>query len=147
MEQKPPGLAITYGSTLTKLGNWSVCLRGTGYGPPFPNVLSTRIMNITQKIIGFLMCTLLCAGVMCAGTAMTALKGDPGQSPWFYELVKPVWTPTLEQFAPIWAGLLVCVAIAGWLVWLQQDDEPMARVGLKFYVAMLAFGWFMQLEI
>ena len=95
-------------------------------------------MTKAKKFIGFLMCSLLCAGVLVVGGVMTYLKANPGQESWYAELSKPVWAPTLEQFAPIWGGLFFFLAISGWLIWLQQDDEPVARLGLKFFVAMLS---------
>ena len=40
---------------------------------------------------------------------------------WYPTLAKPAWTPPPWVFAPVWSALYICIAFAGWLIYLTPQ--------------------------
>ncbi len=41
---------------------------------------------------------------------------------WYAALVKPPFNPPNWIFGPVWTVLYICIAIAGWRIWLRQPS-------------------------
>lgn len=82
----------------------------------------------------------VCFGVAAIGSALTV----PSLPVWYAGIAKPAWTPPNSLFAPVWTFLFALMAIAAWLVWRRQHDEP-ARVRLALVLfaiqLVLNMGW------
>lgn len=63
---------------------------------------------------------LMCLTVEIAGQLFT----DAGVYDWYKTLVKPSWTPPNWVFGPVWTVLYLMMALALWLVWDQQQQNP-----------------------
>jgi tryptophan-rich sensory protein len=75
---------------------------------------------------------LFLAFVIAAGLAVGWLTA-PGE--WYAGLDKPSFNPPRWVFAPVWTGLYILIAIAGWRIWRLEYDGP----------AMVA--WWVQLTL
>jgi translocator protein len=64
------------------------------------------------------MSSLLIFLAMVAATALIGIQFGPDV--WYQALQKPSWTPPSWLFAPVWGGLYVAIAVAGWLVWRSK---------------------------
>jgi len=74
--------------------------------------------------------------VVGGGLAIGAATG-PGD--WYGQLQKPAFNPPGWVFAPVWTGLYILIAVAGWRVWLRDR----AGTAMKLWWAQLAlnFAW------
>jgi len=57
--------------------------------------------------------------------------------PWYDALAKPAWTPPGWLFGPVWTVLYVLMAVAAWLVWLEQ---PRLSAAIALWSAQLALN-------
>lgn len=76
--------------------------------------------------------------------SVTGAMFRPGE--WYKSLDKPSWTPADWLFAPAWALLYIAIAVAGWLVWLQNGFGPPLIVWIIQLVlngawSYVMFGW------
>jgi tryptophan-rich sensory protein len=55
---------------------------------------------------------------MVAAAALVGIEFGPGA--WYEALQKPSWTPPNWLFAPVWSGLYIAIAVAGWSVWRSK---------------------------
>lgn len=60
--------------------------------------------------------------LVVGGGFVSGFVAAPGQ--WYADLVKPPFNPPPWLFGPVWTGLYVLVAIAGWRVWQRERDGP-----------------------
>lgn len=72
---------------------------------------------------------ILCLAVSGAGGAVTSTSVGT----WYQTLEKPAFNPPDWVFAPVWTGLYLMMAVAGWRVW----RAPASR---RRRVALAAFG-------
>ncbi len=56
---------------------------------------------------------------------------------WYSELAKPSFNPPGWIFGPVWSVLYICIAVAGWRLWLS-DREGAA---LKLWLAQMALNF------
>lgn len=76
--------------------------------------------------------------ILVSGTgAFIGMNFPPG--PWFDALIKPAFQPPNSVFAPVWTVLYVMIGVAGWRVFVLEDD-PMLR-GLWVVQMVLNFAW------
>jgi tryptophan-rich sensory protein len=61
----------------------------------------------------------------------------PGE--WYAQLAKPAFNPPGWIFGPVWTGLYVLIAIAGWRVW--QRDGGGWPMKLWWMQIVLNFSW------
>ncbi len=80
--------------------------------------------------------------VIVAVAAYAGARYLPGA--WYASLTKPPWTPPNWLFGPVWTALYMMIAVAGWLVWQSEDDEPVTNEGLGaakgFWIAQLVLN-------
>lgn len=75
--------------------------------------------------------------VVCLGAGgVGSLFTTPALVGWYPSLLKPVWTPPNQVFAPVWSTLYLLMAVAAWLVWRQAGFGP-ARAGLVLFAVQL----------
>jgi translocator protein len=74
---------------------------------------------------------------LCVGVGWFGARFTPGL--WYERLAKPAWTPPDALFAPVWMLLYAMMAVAAWLVWLQEGFARGARP-LGMYGIQLAFN-------
>jgi len=60
--------------------------------------------------------------LVVGGGFVSGFVAAPGQ--WYADLVKPSFNPPPWLFGPVWTGLYVLVAIAGWRVWQRERGGP-----------------------
>lgn len=80
----------------------------------------------------------LCLGVGALGAAVTATSVND----WYDGLGKPSFTPPNAVFGPVWTGLYILMAVAGWRVW-RSGDADTVRGPLTLFALQLALnlGW------
>jgi tryptophan-rich sensory protein len=62
---------------------------------------------------------------------------------WYEELNKPAFNPPSWLFAPVWTALYICMAVAMWLVWREEESASQVTPPQMMWVAQLALnlGW------
>jgi len=75
------------------------------------------------------------------GAAYTGITYLPG--PFYAALQKPEWTPSDAVFAPVWAGLYLLIALAGWIAWRAQGFGPLLWLWLLQLVLNGAWSYIM----
>ncbi|HBS49618.1 MAG TPA: sensor histidine kinase [Rhodobacteraceae bacterium] len=58
--------------------------------------------------------------LVIGGGALIGATNTPG--PWYDGLQKPGFTPPDWLFGPVWTGLYILIAIAGWRIWRAGDS-------------------------
>ena len=58
---------------------------------------------------------------------------------WYASAPHVTWTPPNWAFGAVWTVLYLCIAVAGWLVWLRRTARP-TGVALGLYVAQLVLN-------
>ncbi|MBD1546638.1 TspO/MBR family protein [Roseibium aggregatum] len=56
---------------------------------------------------------------------------------WYVSLIKPPFNPPNWIFGPVWTALYICIAIAGWRVWLREPGGW----AMKLWAAQLALNF------
>lgn len=56
---------------------------------------------------------------------------------WYVSLIKPFFNPPNWIFGPVWTALYICIAIAGWRVWLREPGGW----AMKLWAAQLALNF------
>jgi translocator protein len=98
-----------------------------------PGVLATRsALRTAGALIGFL-------GLVFAIGAIGSVISAPAISGWYAEAAKPMWTPSNEVFAPVWAALYSAMAVAAWLIWRRPESRARSRA-LTIYGIQLALN-------
>jgi benzodiazapine receptor len=59
---------------------------------------------------------------------------------WYHSLNKSVLNPPEIVFPIVWGGLYIMIAIAGWSLWRQRNDDG-AKPALIFYGIQLLMNW------
>jgi len=83
---------------------------------------------------------LLLAGflvLVLGGGSLIGLVVRPGE--WYAGLAKPSFNPPNWIFAPVWTGLYVLIAIAGWRTWLRRWNGT--SMGVWWTQMALNFAW------
>jgi translocator protein len=73
---------------------------------------------------------------LVAAAAFTGAQFEPGA--WYESLEKPPWTPPSWLFGPVWTGLYIAIAIAGWLGW--REAAGLASPAPLLWFAQLLFN-------
>lgn len=90
--------------------------------------------RINLRAIGLLVLFLLL--VVGAGSAI-GIATLPGE--WYEGLIKPSFNPPNWVFGPVWTGLYVAIAVAGWRTW--RRDRAGAAMKLWFVQMLANFLW------
>jgi benzodiazapine receptor len=85
-----------------------------------------------RSLIGFVA---LCLGASAIRFALTM----PGVGSWYSALHKPTWTPPSWLFGPVWIALYLMMAIAAWMVWLQ-DRAPARMSAIELFLEQLVLN-------
>ncbi len=56
---------------------------------------------------------------------------------WYAGLIKPPFNPPNWIFGPVWTVLYICIAIAGWRIWLRQPNGQ----AMKLWAAQMALNF------
>lgn len=56
---------------------------------------------------------------------------------WYAALHKPPLNPPNWVFAPVWLALYVCIAVAGWRMWMREPNGPAFRL----WTGQLVLNW------
>ncbi len=75
--------------------------------------------------------------LVVGGGLLIGVVTGPGD--WYEQLEKPAFNPPGWVFGPVWTGLYILIAIAGWRVWQRNR----AGAAMKLWWAQLAlnFAW------
>lgn len=73
--------------------------------------------------------------VVVGGGIIIGVVTAPGA--WYADLIKPPFNPPNWVFGPVWTVLYICIAIAGWRIWLRQPGGWV----LKLWAAQLALNF------
>ena len=85
---------------------------------------------------------ILFLAVSLGGGFYIGTSNPPGA--WYAGLNQPWFQPPNWLFAPAWTTLYLCIAVAGWRVWLRRLLKPLAvwavQMGLNLTWSPLFFG-------
>lgn len=87
---------------------------------------------VSRQILGLLGWLLLCFASAALGGLASAHAGA-----FYRELARPPWAPPGWLFGPVWSLLYLLMAVAAWLVWLDQGFRG-ARTALLLFLIQLA---------
>ena len=62
-------------------------------------------------------------GLVVGGGLAIGYLTTPGE--WYARLAKPAFTPPGWIFGPVWTGLYVMIAVAGWRAWRHSHKGPL----------------------
>ena len=77
-----------------------------------------------RQFAGLIAYLTVCLGVMAIGGVVTATTVDI----WYQTLEKPDFAPPDWVFGPVWTGLYILIAVAGWLVWRRVGVHGTAQL-------------------
>jgi len=82
--------------------------------------------------------------VMCLGAQLTSsfLTMPAIRSGWYTGLEKPFFNPPDWVFGPVWTVLYFTMAVAAWMVWTQESENPLVKPALLIFFAQLIFNVF-----
>jgi tryptophan-rich sensory protein len=90
----------------------------------------TGVRGNVLALLGFV-------ALVLGGGALIGLLNRPDA--WYAALQKPSFTPPNWLFAPVWSGLYLMIAAAGWWAW--QTSSPVRRNLLALWVAQLVLNF------
>lgn len=73
--------------------------------------------------------------IVVGAGSIIGINTAPGD--WFAGLNKPPFNPPGWLFAPVWFALYICIAIAGWRIWLRAPKST----AMKFWGAQMLLNW------
>ena len=82
--------------------------------------------------------------VMCLGTQLTSsfLTLPAIRSGWYAGLEKPFFNPPDWLFGPVWTVLYFTMAVAAWMVWKPEPEDPLVKPALLIFFTQLIFNVF-----
>ncbi len=103
-------------------------------------------LSRSQDLAGLAAFLLLCFGVSGLGGAITLTSVGS----WYQELNKPAFNPPDWIFGPVWTGLYLFMAIAGWRVWRRVGWAggrwPLGLFALQLALNLAWSGLFFGLQ-
>jgi translocator protein len=93
-------------------------------------------MDRTKAVFGLLGWVLMTFTVGLIGARAT-IAAIPG---WYVHLHHPALSPPSWVFSPVWTVLYLMMALAMWLVWLQEGDSRAGRAAASAYMGQLALN-------
>jgi len=80
--------------------------------------------------------------IMCLGAQLTSsfLTMPAIRSGWYAGLEKPFFRPPDWLFSPVWTALYFTMAVAAWIVWRLESEEPLVKPALLLFFAQLIFN-------
>lgn len=78
---------------------------------------------------------LLFVGVSVAISLGIGYLTRPGE--WYENLAKPAFNPPSWVFGPVWTGLYVLIAIAGWRIWRLAPGST----AMMLWIAQMILNW------
>jgi benzodiazapine receptor len=73
--------------------------------------------------------------LVVGGGIIIGIVTAPGA--WYADLIKPPFNPPNWIFGPVWTVLYICIAIAGWRIWLRHPGGW----AMKLWAAQLALNF------
>jgi tryptophan-rich sensory protein len=100
---------------------------------------------LSGKWLSLVVFLLLCYGVAATASVLTR----PAIRTWYVTLAKPSWAPPNWAFPVVWTFLYACMAVGGWLVWVQPSSAARslalllfgAQLVLNFLWSPVFFAW------
>jgi tryptophan-rich sensory protein len=90
-----------------------------------------------QSAAGFVVFLMMCLGAQLTSSFLTMPAISMG---WYADLEKPFFNPPGWLFGPIWTVLYFIMAIAAWMVWRHESENPLVKPALLFFFAQLIFN-------
>jgi benzodiazapine receptor len=90
-------------------------------------------MNKPRAAAGLIVSFLLCFGAARVGVFFT----DLSVRSWYPILVKPTWTPSGSLIGAIWTVLFALMAVAAWLVWVDNGVTGRGKPLLLFMAQLV----------
>ena len=86
---------------------------------------------------GFVVFLLMCLGAQLTGSFLTLPAIRSG---WYAGLQKPFFNPPDWVFGPVWTALYFTLALAAWMVWKLESEDPLVKPALLLFFAQLIFN-------
>lgn len=96
--------------------------------------MSNIALSNPNPALRWLLLALFLVLVIGAGS-LIGISTAPGE--WYAGLNKPPFNPPNWIFAPVWLALYICIAIAGWRVFLRAPKSS----AMAFWVAQMLLNW------
>lgn len=93
--------------------------------------------ELYRSAAGFVIFLLMCLGAQLTGSFLTMPAVRSG---WYAALKKPVFNPPGWLFAPVWTFLFFTMAVAAWMVWRRESEEPLVKPALLIFFVQLVFN-------
>ena len=92
-----------------------------------------------QSAAGFVVFLVMCLGAQLTSSLLTMPAIRSG---WYGSLEKPFFNPPDWVFGPVWTILYFTMAVAAWMVWRLEAENPLVKPALLVFFAQLIFNVF-----
>jgi len=84
------------------------------------------------------MLTLIVFIILCfTAAALGSIFTNSSLKSWYPSIKKPSWNPPNRIFAPVWTGLYMMMAVAGWMVWERLPQKGFSLPMALFFVQLV----------
>lgn len=87
-----------------------------------------------QSAAGFVVFLVMCLGAQLTSSFLTMPAIRSG---WYAGLEKPFFNPPDWLFGPVWTVLYLTMAVAAWMVWRQESENPLVKPALLLFFTQL----------
>lgn len=87
-----------------------------------------------QSAAGFVVFLVMCLGAQLTSSFLTMPAIRSG---WYAGLEKPFFNPPDWIFRPVWTVLYLTMAVAAWMVWRQESENPLVKPALLLFFTQL----------
>ena len=84
-------------------------------------------------MLTFIVFIILCFTAAALGSIFT----NSSLKSWYPSIKKPSWNPPNRIFAPVWTGLYMMMAVAGWMVWERLPQKGFSLPMALFFVQLV----------
>jgi len=84
-------------------------------------------------MLTFIVFIILCFTAAALGSIFT----NSSLKSWYPSIKKPSWNPPNKIFAPVWTGLYMMMAVAGWMVWVRLPQKGFSAPMALFFVQLV----------
>lgn len=91
-----------------------------------------RLIGIFRFVISIAIC--LSAGFLGSLATRSSIPT------WYADLIKPVFNPPSQIFAPVWTMLYILMGISAFIIWNNGLDDQRVKIALSIFVGQLVLN-------